>query len=63
MINHTSLNNKGIHILDLLSNYDNIHIQSIFTPEHGLKGNISAGEKILDTLDKELGIKISEKKK
>ena len=58
VINHTSLNNEGIHILDLLSNYNNIHIQSIFTPEHGLKGNISAGEEILDTFNKELGVKI-----
>ncbi len=58
VINHTSLNNKAIHILELLSNHDNIHIKSIFTPEHGLRGNFSAGEKISDVFNEELGIDI-----
>ena len=48
VINHTSLNKDGVHILDLLSNYTHINIKSIFTPEHGLKGRVSAGEKIYD---------------
>jgi len=58
VINHTSLNNKGIHILELLSNHNNIHIKSIFTPEHGLRGNFSAGEKIPDISSKKLGLDI-----
>ena len=58
VINHTSLNNHGIHILELLSNNNNIRIKSIFTPEHGLKGNFSAGEKIADIFNKKLGVDI-----
>ena len=46
VINHTSLNQSGIHMLDLLLNNENINIVSIFTPEHGLKGDFSAGEKV-----------------
>lgn len=58
VVNHTSVNRDGIHILELLSSYKSINIQSIFTPEHGLKGNFSAGEKIKDTFDKDLNINI-----
>jgi len=58
VINHTSINSQGIHILELLSNYGNINIKSIFTPEHGLKGNFSAGEKVSNIFDKDLGITI-----
>ena len=58
VINHTSLNKEGIHILELLSKYENIYIKSIFTPEHGLKGVLSAGEKISNVFNKEIGVNI-----
>ena len=58
VINHTSLNKDGIHILELLSAYKNIHIQSIFTPEHGLKGSFSAGSPVLDIFNDSSGISI-----
>ena len=58
VINHTSLNKDGKHILDLLLSYEQINIKSIFTPEHGLQGNVAAGEKISDTFSKEFDIQI-----
>ena len=58
VINHTSLNKDKVHILDLLLEYEDIYVKSIFTPEHGLKGNFSAGEKIDDGFNENLGIKI-----
>ena len=58
VINHTSLNKNNIHILNLLLEHNNIYIKSIFTPEHGLQGNLSAGEKIPDIFNEELGINI-----
>ena len=56
LINHTSVNNSGVHILDLLSKYKNINIKSVFTPEHGLEGNFSAGEKISSNFEEGLQI-------
>ena len=58
VVNHTSLNKNGVHILDLLLEYKNINVVSIFTPEHGLKGNFSAGEEINSSFDENSGIKI-----
>jgi len=58
VINHTSLNKDGIHIVDLLLEYEEINIKSIFTPEHGLKGSFSAGEKILNIVEEDYDIGI-----
>ncbi len=58
VINHTSLNKDSVHILDLLSNYTQVNIKSIFAPEHGLKGRTSAGQKIQDVFNEDLGVKI-----
>ena len=58
VVNHTSTNKDGVHILDLLLEHKDINIISIFTPEHGLKGDFSAGEKIFNAFDKNSGIKI-----
>tara|TARA_X000001036_G_C20687106_1_gene808045 strand:- start:2510 stop:3712 length:1203 start_codon:yes stop_codon:yes gene_type:complete len=58
VINHTSVNKEEIHILDLLLNNKNMNVVSIFTPEHGLKGNFSAGEKVDYDSNQDFGIKI-----
>ena len=58
VINHTSLNREGIHILDLLLSNEKVKVVSIFTPEHGLKGTFSAGEKVTYDYDQDLGIDI-----
>ena len=51
VVNHTSINSKNEHIIDIL--YRNkINIKKIFSPEHGLKGNYAAGfENIIDSVD------------
>ncbi|NBC82107.1 MAG: DUF1343 domain-containing protein [Bacteroidetes bacterium] len=46
VVNHTSFI-SGTHLIDSLISLD-IHIQYIFTPEHGFKGTADAGEKITD---------------
>lgn len=49
VINHTSILSNGTHLLDTLSKIKDINIHSVFSPEHGLKGNYGAGEKINDS--------------
>ena len=54
--NHTAMLGK-IHLIDTLLKRG-IHIQKIFTPEHGLRGTADAGEKTTDSIDPQTGIQI-----
>ncbi len=45
------------HLMDTLLKAG-IHIQKVFTPEHGLRGTADAGEKVNDALDEKTGIPI-----
>jgi len=54
--NHTAIVNKK-HLIDTLL-AQGIHIQKIFTPEHGLRGTADAGEETKDGNDPKTGIKI-----
>jgi len=54
--NHTAMLGK-IHLIDTLLKRG-IHIQKIFTPEHGLRGTADAGEKTTDGIDPQTGIQI-----
>ena len=44
--NHTSLLSDGTHLVDALLSQKNVMLKTIFTPEHGFKGTIEAGELI-----------------
>ena len=57
IINHTSINSKGKHIIDILMEQE-IDITRIFAPEHGFLGNYSAGKEIKNEIDPLLGIEI-----
>lgn len=54
--NQTSLI-KGIHLVDSLVRCG-LNIYAVFSPEHGFRGNIDAGEYIDDGIDKETSIPI-----
>ena len=54
--NHTAMLGK-IHLIDTLVKRG-VHIQKLFTPEHGLRGTADAGEKTTDGIDPQTGIKI-----
>ena len=41
--NHTSIDSKETHILDIISKISDIYVHVVFAPEHGFKGNLSAG--------------------
>lgn len=46
--NHTSINRFDRHLTDLIIANRKIHVPVIFTPEHGFKGNLGAGEIVKD---------------
>ena len=54
--NHTATVGKK-HLIDTLL-ASGIHIQKVFTPEHGLRGTADAGEKTNDGIDEATGVKI-----
>ena len=58
IINHTSLDRNGNHIIDLLSEQDKIKVLKIFSPEHGYRGTQSAGEFVNDDVEPLTGAKI-----
>jgi uncharacterized protein YbbC (DUF1343 family) len=56
VVNHTSLVGE-IHLIDFLRE-KNIEVVKIFAPEHGFRGDASAGEKIEDGVDSKTGIPV-----
>ncbi|MCA1759891.1 MAG: DUF1343 domain-containing protein [Bacteroidales bacterium] len=56
VVNHTSLVDD-IHLVDFLLN-KGIEVDKIFAPEHGFRGDASAGEEIKDGLDEKTGIPV-----
>lgn len=56
LANQTSIIGKT-HLVDSLQN-SGINIVKVFGPEHGFRGNASAGTKVVDDIDKRTGIPI-----
>ena len=58
--NHTSQfinESKSIHLVDSLLKL-NVQVKKVFAPEHGFRGNLDAGEKIINSIDEKTGIPI-----
>ena len=58
--NHTSQfikESKSIHLVDSLLKL-NVQVKKVFAPEHGFRGNLDAGEKIINSIDPKTGIPI-----
>jgi uncharacterized protein YbbC (DUF1343 family) len=56
VVNHTSLIGDS-HLVDFLLN-KRIKVEKIFAPEHGFRGDASAGEEIKDGVDSKTGIQV-----
>ncbi len=56
--NHTGLLSNGKHIADVLNNIKDVKLVALFGPEHGVRGNAPAGEKITDSFDPQTGAKV-----
>lgn len=54
--NHSALNHKGEHILDIMVKSENVKLVALFAPEHGLRG--TADEKITDGKDERTGLPV-----
>ncbi len=56
VVNNTSMV-KNVHLVDFLLT-KNIKVEKIFAPEHGFRGDASAGEEIKDGVDSKTGISV-----
>ena len=56
VVNHTAMSG-GEHLVDFLVR-NNIRVARIFAPEHGFRGEASAGEKVADGRDEKSGVEI-----
>lgn len=56
VVNHTATA-QGMHLVDFLTK-EGITMKALFAPEHGLRGEADAGEKISNSVDEKTGIPI-----
>jgi uncharacterized protein YbbC (DUF1343 family) len=49
--NHTAVLKNGTHLVDTLHSIKGISIKTLFGPEHGIRGNESAGRRVLNSVD------------
>lgn len=56
--NHTAMLSNGLHLVDALHSRKDVEVTTLFGPEHGVRGDNSAGEKIEHGADKKTGIPV-----
>ncbi len=56
--NHTGLDNRMVANIDLFSHNPGIDLVALFGPEHGVRGNITAGEEVSSSIDSRTGLPV-----
>lgn len=56
--NHTGLTTEFDNNIDLLAEKSEVDLIKLFGPEHGVRGNIEAGDKVQDSRDKRTGLPV-----
>jgi len=56
--NHSGVNRKLQHDIDLLSSAPGVKLAALFSPEHGIRGAAQAGEKVRSAIDAKTGVPI-----
>ncbi len=56
--NQTALLSNGIHLVDTLFNDKRFNVTALFGPEHGIRGEAPAGEKVNSNVDSKTGLPI-----
>ena len=57
--NHTGLTTNLASNVDLMYNHPDINLVKLYGPEHGVRGNATAGDKVSDSKDKKTGLPVS----
>jgi len=56
--NHTGRTRDGQLIQNLVAQAPGVRLKTLFGPEHGFQGNLSAGQKVADSDDAETGVRV-----
>jgi uncharacterized protein YbbC (DUF1343 family) len=56
--NHTGIDRRGNHSIDLISKVPGARLTALFAPEHGIRGVIEAGGNVVDTVDERSGVPV-----
>ncbi|HWP83304.1 MAG TPA: DUF1343 domain-containing protein [Bacteroidota bacterium] len=56
--NHTAVLSNGAHLVDTLASSSEWQLVALFGPEHGVRGDVPAGEKVQHGVDAKTGIKV-----
>ena len=56
--NHSAIDRSGNLDIDLIAQHKDLKLAALFAPEHGIRGNVAAGEKIGDETDAKTGVPV-----
>jgi len=56
--NQTGRDEQGRSSIDLLHNAPGVRLTALFSPEHGIRGNVVGGERVGSTIDRKTGVPI-----
>lgn len=55
--NHTAVDSAGTHAIDLLTAQPEVNLVALYSPEHGMRGRVIAGE-VADSIDEASGLPV-----
>ena len=56
--NPSGVNNKLVSTVDILANAPGVELVALYGPEHGVRGDIHAGDKVSDEVDTKTGVPV-----
>ncbi len=56
--NHTGIDHQARHAIDLLRSAPGVQLTALFAPEHGIRGMVQAGGKVVDIRDERSGVPV-----
>ena len=56
--NPSGVNNKLVSTVDILANAPGVELVALYGPEHGVRGDIHAGDKVSDEVDSKTGVPV-----
>jgi uncharacterized protein YbbC (DUF1343 family) len=56
--NHSAIDREGSLVIDLIAEHDDFELVALLAPEHGIRGDVAAGESIEHDVDAKTGVPI-----
>ncbi len=56
--NHSGMDRRGVHAIDLIAKVPGARLTALFAPEHGIRGFIEAGDNVVTKVDERTGIPV-----